>query len=38
MKENARYEYYIGFKWMKMHAANTENANMKLYIQNRTSF
>ena len=38
MKENARHEYYIDFKWKKMRIANTANVNMKLYVQDRTSF
>ena len=38
MKEKAHREHYIDFKLRKMHVANTANANMKLYIQNRTSF
>ena len=33
MKDNARHEYYIDFKWREMRVANTMNANMKLYIQ-----
>ena len=31
-------EYYIDFKRRKMRVANTKNANMKLYIQDCTSF
>ena len=38
MKEKAHREHYIDFKLWKMHVANTTNANMKLYIQNRPSF
>ena len=38
MKENARHEHYIDFKWRKIPVANTANANMKLYIQDCTSF
>ena len=38
MKENARHEHYIGFKGRKMNATNTMDANMKLYVQDRTSF
>ena len=38
VKENTRHEHYIGFKRRKMRFANTTNMNMKLYVQDRTSF
>ena len=38
MEKNARREHYQGFKWRKMHVANTTNASMKLYVQDPTSF
>ena len=38
MKENACTKHHIDFKLRKMRVANTTNANMKLYIQDRTSF
>ena len=38
MKENARHEHDIDFKWRKMRVANTVKANMELYVQDCTSF
>ena len=38
MKENARHEHHIDSKWSKMCVANRTNANMKLYIQDHSSF
>ena len=38
MEKNARSEHYQGFKGKRMRVTNTANANVKLYLQDLTSF